>query len=380
MRIVHISSYPPIECGIATYTQYLTDEMKKQKRGHEIYIVGHYGSHGDKVFATFDYNDRDLYFKAFETAMRFTPDVVHVQHEFGLFGIYSGINILPLIQLLRMNGVPVVVTLHTVYKSWTQQEKFIAGNIVRFANSIIVHEPFQLDIIKDSFPDVNPNKFDVIPHGARKIERIANAKELLKLDKNDKVVLIIGYFRPSKKLDVIVDIFPDILKQVPNARLIVAGKTRLNEYLDYRDYFFNKINNSPAIDRILELRGQFPQDVFDRILSAADVIPLPYDINSQSGIFAHCLAFGVPTVCSDNPSMRRILEESKGGFVVKDKDEFIAKIVKILNDDKLASSMRDNIKDFLSRTCSWEIITDKTLEIYHRHVSTPYGKSKYIWV
>jgi len=380
MRILFISSYPPVECGIATYTQYLTDELKREKRGNEVYIVSHYGGHGDKVFPAFDYKDRDLYVKAFDTAMRFTPDIVHVEHEFGLFGIHEGINILPLIQLLKMNDVPVVVTLHTVYNNWTKCQKYITGNILKFADDIIVHEPFQLDTIKGAFTGIDLDKISVIPHGVRRVKRIANAKKLLKVNPEDKVVLLIGYFRPSKRLDMIVDIFPEILEEVPNARLIVAGKTRLNEFLDYRDYFFKKINNSSAIDRILELRGQFPQNVFDGILSAADVIPLPYQINSQSGIFAHCLAFNVPTVCSDNPSMRRIIKESKGGFVAKNKDEFIKKIVRILKDDNLANSMQGNIQKFVSRTCSWEVVADKTMGIYHKHVSIPYGKSKHIWV
>ncbi len=380
MRIAFISSYPPIECGIATYTKYLTDELKKPERGNEVYVISHYGGHGDKVFGAFDYNDRDIYVKAFDTTMRFTPDIVHIQHEFGLFGLHEGINVLPLMQLLKMNGVPIVVTLHTIYKTLNRYQQFITEKMIKYANNVIVHEPFQLDFIKKAFSDIDISKIKVIPHGVRRVKKIANAKRLLKIDPNDKVILIIGYFRPSKKLDLIVDIFPDILKQVPNARLIVAGKTRLNEFLDYRNYFFGKINKSPAIDRILELRGQFPQDVFDRILSAADVVPLPYKINSQSGIFAHCLAFGLPTVCSNNPSMKAALNKSKGGFVAKNKKEFIGKIVKILQDDKLAQSMHENILDYVFKTCSWQVVADKTLKIYNKHVSIPYGKSKYIWV
>lgn len=381
MRIAFISSYPPVECGIATYAKYLTDELRKEKRGNEIYVVSHYGGRGDKVFASFDYDDRDLYIKAFNTVMRFTPDIVHIQHEFGLYGIHEGVNVLPLIQLLKMNGIPVVVTLHTVYKDWNRYQKYITGNIIKYADNTIIHEPFQEDILKESFPDIElKDKIEIMPHGVRRVERIANAKKLLEVDPEDKVILIIGYFRPSKNLDMIVDMFPQILEQVPNARLIVAGKTRMNEYLDYRNYFFEKINNSPAIDRILELRGQFPQDVFDRILSAADVVPLPYEINSQSGIFAHCLAFGVPTVCSDNPSMRRILNENEGGVIADTKQDFVEKIVKILKDEDLTESMRKNISKYVYDTCSWKLIADKTMDIYHKHVSIPYGKSKHIWV
>ncbi|HID24544.1 MAG TPA: glycosyl transferase, partial [Planctomycetaceae bacterium] len=57
MRIGFISSYPPIECGIATYTQYLTDAMRDLKL--EVYVVAHQGAAGKNVLPTFDYEDPD---------------------------------------------------------------------------------------------------------------------------------------------------------------------------------------------------------------------------------------------------------------------------------------------------------------------------------
>lgn len=84
MRIGFISTYPPIECGIATYTQYLTDALRKQKM--DIYVVSHCGGKGRGVFPAFDYEDGDLAEKAFSMMTRLTPDIVHIQHEFGLTG------------------------------------------------------------------------------------------------------------------------------------------------------------------------------------------------------------------------------------------------------------------------------------------------------
>ncbi len=378
MRIAFISSYPPIECGIATYCQYLSQAVKAL--GNEVYIICHQGGQGEGVFPTFDYNDSALHFKAYEMTIRFTPDIVHIQHEYGLYGPYQGINIIPLIQLFNLNRTPIVTTLHSIYQKWKLEQKIIIDNIIRFSNKVIVHEPFQLESIKANLASFDDKKLNIIPHGARIVNRIKGAKKSLGLNPSDKVILLIGYSRPSKNLDLIIDLFPSILEKIPQARLVVAGKMRQNEYQKYQKYFFNKINQSPCVNRITVLKGQFPQAVFDKILSAADVVPLPYKVTAQSGIMAHCLAFGVPLVCSNNPSMRRIINESGAGFIAKNEKEFIDHIVNILSNPEISNSIRKKALKYVKGKISWEKIAKKTVKIYYEVMKLPHGKAKYIWI
>lgn len=100
MRIGFIPSYPPIECGIATYTQYLTDALRDKKM--DIYVVSHRGGSGKNVFTAFDYEDGDLAEKVFSMMTRLTPDIVHIQHEFGLYGKHYGVSVIPLILKFRL--------------------------------------------------------------------------------------------------------------------------------------------------------------------------------------------------------------------------------------------------------------------------------------
>lgn len=144
---------------------------------------------------------------------------------------------------------------------------------MRESSHIIVHEEFQKESLLKYFPS-EAEKITVIPHGVRQCERIQNAKEILEIA-NRKVVLLCGYFRESKRFDLAVDIFPRIVEQVDDALLLIAGKLRGLEFSDYQTRFFEKINTSPVSDRIMVLRGQFPQHTFNVIQSAGNVMMMP---------------------------------------------------------------------------------------------------------
>ena len=196
--------------------------------------------------------------------------------------------------------------------------------------------------------------------------------------KGKKAILATGYFRPTKGYDRIIKIFPDIVKKVPQAWLIIAGKTRLQEYSEYRSYFFRLIEESPVRERISVLRGQFPQKTFDTIISAADIVPIPYLKGAQSGIMAHCLAFGKPIVASSLKAFVDTIEKSKAGIIAEKDEEFTEAIVRILNDARLARELSENALRFVKDHLSWKRIAERTLEIYRKLAVVPYGKAEYV--
>jgi len=113
----------------------------------------------------------------------------------------------------------VVVTLHSVYETFSEYQKLVVGNICHTANAVIVHEEYQRESIAravSSFGHVH-----VIPHGVRVIEPVGNAKERLRMT-GKKIILLCGYFRPMKGFHRIVSLFPRIVDQCPSAQLVVA--------------------------------------------------------------------------------------------------------------------------------------------------------------
>lgn len=362
MRVGFISTYPPIECGIATYTQYLGEALRKKNT--DVYVVCHVGGSGSQVFPAFDYEDGDLAEKAFSMMARFTPDVVHIQHEFGLFGKHQGVAVIPLIMQFRLVGIPVVVTLHTVYPEISEDHRLILQAIVSNSQRVIVHETYQEESLRKILNKELQKKILLIPHGAREVSPIPEAKKILGIPEEKKMILLIGYFRPSKNFEQIIDIFPQVVKKVPEAVLVIAGKIRGIEHIDYRDMLLSKINHSPYKEKIYFIRGQLTQHVFDTIISASDVVALPYKIVSQSGILAHCLAFGKPLVTSESEALKQVLKKSQAGIICKNNKEFIDNTAKILSEESLSREMSKNAKKYVDEVVSWSRVAAQHRKLY----------------
>ncbi|MBI4730265.1 MAG: glycosyltransferase [Acidobacteria bacterium] len=107
------------------------------------------------------------------------------------------------------------------------------------------------------------------------------------------IILFFGCVRPYKGLGDAVRAMPTVRRHVPGAILVVAGR------------FYEPVARYRALAARLGLDGgvrlfpgYVPNDEVGGLLSAADVIVLPYRSASQSGVLPQALAFGRPVVAT----------------------------------------------------------------------------------
>lgn len=373
MRIVIVSTFPPIECGIATYTMNLYSELIKEK--NEVFVISQHGAGGQNVYPAYSPEDDNIAWKIFDLLSKLTPDIVHIQHEFGIFGSQHGIQVNELILRLRMSDMPVAVTLHTVRDPMPRDDKIILSNIVRESNLIIVHEYHQKEILTDLFG--NHERIRVIPHGIRDTKTVIGARKMLGLE-GKKTALLAGYIRPTKCFERIIKIWPDVAARNPDAVLIMAGKMRGIEWSDYYNMLMQMASQSSASDQILILRGQFPQHTFDTILSAADCMLLPYEAGAQSGILANAAAFGLPVVTSELLSFTEWNKSSSGGLTASSDQDYVNKICQILEDISLQQEMKKNIRAYI-KPFLWHPVCLSHISSYEDIVRTPTEASRYFY-
>ncbi len=111
-----LGNHLPRHCGIATFTTDLIDALAGVLPRADCFVVAMNDSgrrHAYPPRVRFEIAESDLtaYRRATDYLNVNPPDVVSVQHEYGIFGGKAGAHVLTLLRELR---VPIVTTLHTV--------------------------------------------------------------------------------------------------------------------------------------------------------------------------------------------------------------------------------------------------------------------------
>ena len=154
--ILYVCTYPPRECGIATFTRDLTDAMDSRFSPYiksKILAVNNNGmniyNYPKQVKYQISDTDMDDYI---EIAKRVNDDdsikLVCVQHEFGIFGGSWGDNLLAFLELIDK---PVVITLHSVIPNPDEGLKHVVEAISRRVDESIVLTPKAVDILEGFF-------------------------------------------------------------------------------------------------------------------------------------------------------------------------------------------------------------------------------------
>jgi len=376
MNIVMVTSWSPRHCGIATYSSELVGALRKN--GHHVDIICHtdedYGGHREEdVYPVIDTNDPGWDEKVHATLVQIKPDVVHIQHEYGLYlthGDYGG-RILPLLFRLKLEKIPSVMTYHSIYTSLDRPEAIFTDVSLRLLDSAIVHAevqklflPYNLDWI--------PHNVHVISHGAKEVVPDPLAKERFGLA-GKKVALCIGWFEPNKRFEDVIEIWPEVIREAGTAAiLLIAGDARPGSItgIKYKEQLLRKIEESPAKGNIKTILGAFDPDTYDSIISASDFVVLPYKHASQSGNLAHSFALNKPAIVSSLEGLKAEIEASGAGIAVPvdDLDELRKAITILLTSDLMLETYSEHAQGYVANHIVWENVARKHTLVYENAI------------
>jgi len=329
-------------CGIGTYTGDLVDSFPEDVDTRRL------------VFPSGELDPMPV-LRAAVAAGLTDDDVVHVQHEYGLFGPMSLLSwpffaVLSLLAALR--GVPVVVTAHSAWYPRMVEESGFVGALkrlyIRLNNGLLVAGASRLVFLSENcqaefHESVVPRCDTVLPHGVRvgEVREVdeAEAKATFGYDPDDVVVTEPGYLREQKGNHV----FVDIARRLPEYEFLLAGGSQSGDEAD--PYRLRLQREAPENVRVT---GVLPDEEFHAAFAATDLVVLPYIEMTQSGVFNWCAAYELPVAASDHERFRRLHEEwdCVALFDVDDVEAAGERVQGLLEDDAERERLSCAIADY----------------------------------
>ncbi len=140
----------------------------------------------------------------------------------------------------------------------------------------------------------------------------SDARKKLGIDDDKKVLLFFGYIRPYKGLMHLINAMPILLKEDEKYFLLIVG-----EFYEWKDKYFERIKELNLNKNVLIIDEFVPNEEVGIYYSASDVVVLPYNSATQSGILNIAYGFKKPVVVTNVGGLPELVEDGKTGFIVE---------------------------------------------------------------
>ena len=379
MRVAIVSRTPPSECGIAEYVSMLASVLNTYANVEVVLVgnsegVGGLGIEyvdkysGSKCVSCFSVNDTD-YDGIVKCIKELSPDVVHIQHEYGIFKSLDGF--IKLLKGIKELGCKLVVTLHTVAHALKGSEYVsFQRELVRLADAVIVHSVLQeYELIMEG---VDPSKLFRIPHGTllnpyRTFSKSRLSRELMIKDLvTDGYILITtpGFIRRDKGLATLLKA-TELISKYYDVKLLLVGTPQFDghEYLGEISELLKSLG-----DAVVFIKRFLNREELLKFIALNDLIVFPYVDKYHLGVSgAFHLAIGThrPVVCSRAPRLIECYEVAPEATVPKNEPELIArKVIEFIENPEEALEVSRKLWNYAIKT-SWERVGDVHRELYY---------------
>jgi glycosyltransferase involved in cell wall biosynthesis len=333
-----LSSYPPTQCGLATFTAALQSAVVAM--GHETGVVRVLeradSCSGATVVQHMVHDQPEAVVRAAVALNTF--DVVVVQHE---YGIYDGPDGDSVVEVLERLTVPSIVVLHTVLVEPSPYQRHVLEAVGRCASALVTMTATARQRLIDHY-DVDESKIVVIPHGASDGHRGHTRSP----HSHPALMLTWGLLGPGKGIERVIDALPSLSDLVPRPHYLVVGETHPRvlerEGEAYRKWLTARARHLGVADMMTFRAGYLDVASLGSLAATADVVILPYDSREQvtSGVLIEAVTAGRPVIATAFAHAVELLGTGAGLVVDHDDpDAMGAAIRQVLCEPAQAASM-----------------------------------------
>jgi len=219
-KTAFVSTYPPRQCGIASFTH----DLAEATGGREIVALhppDQTAPYPIEVHHRIRRDERADYLHVARTLER-CVDVVSIQHEYGIWGGDDGAHVIDFVRSLR---VPAVATLHTVLREPSAGQRAVLSELIAQTEASVVMSSSAATLLKNVY-GVDTRRLHIIPHGVPNLPLVdpETIKPSLGVAGRD-VILSFGLLGPGKGYELTLDALPAVVAAHPSALYVVVGAT-----------------------------------------------------------------------------------------------------------------------------------------------------------
>src|ERR1035437_2221251 len=362
-EILFITSYPPRECGIATYSQDLIKALNNKfsnalslkvcalETGKTNYVYPREVKYILNTSLALEYEklastiNKDNHIK-----------IVLIQHEFGFFREQEQ----SFLQFLYELTKPVVIVFHTVLPHPDEQLKAKIKSIAAVCESIIVMTHNSAGILTNDY-GLSEQKISVIAHGTHLVPHLS--EKFLKTKyglKDRKVLSTFGLLSSGKSIETTLEALPAIVKQSPEVVFLIIGKThpevKKTEGEKYREKLEQIVKQHSLQDHVIFINNYLALPDLLEYLQLTDIYLFTTADPNQavSGTFAYAMSCACPIISTPIPHAKEVLDGDKGIIIdFRSSLQLANAVILLLNDESLRKNMSVTILQKIIST-AWE--------------------------
>lgn len=378
-RLAVVGTYPPRQCGIATFTADLGTALCESAPEADIFAVSIDDREGGYDYPSrvhFQIREREQasYRQAADFLNIMDVDTVLVQHEFGIFGGTAGGYILELLRHLRM---PAVATLHTVPRDPDRAQRRVIEGMSRACQQLVVMSQRGADLLREIY-GLSETCIDIIPHGIPDVPFVDPNfhKDRFGVE-GRKVLLTFGLISPGKGIEDVIRSLPAIRARHPEVVYLVVGAThphiRARDGEAYRQSLLQLAAQMGVGETVVFHNRFVTQEELIEFIGAADIYLTPYISEAQvtSGTLAYATGAGKAVVSTPYWHAQELLADGRGRIVpFRDPVAIANAVIDLLDDPVERHAMRK--RAYLhARGMIWPKVAEAYLGILQRVRSTP---------
>lgn len=369
MHITYISTYVPRKCGIATYVRDLSSGSVNKKNTIHIYAMENPLTpyqYEKPVIKTIPQEDKEAYIQVAKDINNSHTEIVHIQHEFGLFGGPDGEYILELAKNIKK---PLVVTFHTILFTPTENQKYIIQELSRLSRSIVVMEEIAKDRLQNIY-GISPRDINIIYHGAPEVN-ISQSVAKKKLGYPDSFIMLANNLvSRNKGFEYAIEAVAAAVLEIPKLVFLIVGEThplvRKHEGESYRKELEELIKKHNLSKHVILVDRYITASEIETYFAACDIYITPYLDPQQitSGTLAYAVGAGKVCIATEYVYAKKMLTKGRGILVpFKNSSAIAMALIELYKNPQKRKKIEKQTKT-IEAGMSWDEVSLEHVKLY----------------